>query len=525
MKNNKLWLSIVIVISLAFLVFSTSLLWVNTHNKALSIETAKELTIKSQWPDGVFYEVFVRSFADSNGDGIGDLNGLREKLGYLHDLGVEGIWLMPINPSPSYHGYDITDYYGINPQYGTMEDMENLLKEAHSLHMKVIIDLVINHTSSKHPWFQEALSNPNSKYRDWYIFAKENTNTSQLGDWGQKVWYGAGSNKYYALFWEGMPDLNYDNPEVRQEVVNIGEFWLKDVGVDGFRLDAAKHIYPEQDKTKNYPWWQEFRRELDKVKPNFYLVGEVWTANSEIANYLKDSLHSAFNFDLAKKIVGAVKDEQDNGLVNFLVKVRSFYQQKDPNYHDAIFLTNHDMDRVMSVLKNNQDQAKMAQALLLTLPGTPYLYYGEELGMLGAKPDERIREPFIWGVNDRSNPTWEVGRYNRNLLPLSEQEKDPNSLLNYYKAFIHLRQANDILAKGEIAPILVKEKGIIAFKRILNNEELIIVHNISKNSKNVLLPINEPVQVYFTSKPVTIEYKENTILQMKEYSTVILTRK
>jgi glycosidase len=166
------------------------------------------------WNDTVFYEIFVRSFRDSDGDGIGDFNGIIEKLDYLEGLGIRGIWLMPINPSPSYHGYDVTDYYAVNPDYGTLEDFKRLLEEAHKRDIKIIIDFVMNHTSSKHPWFQQALT-PGSPYHDWYVWSE--TDPGTLGPWGAKAWYRASNGQYYyAIFWDQMPDLNYENPAVRE---------------------------------------------------------------------------------------------------------------------------------------------------------------------------------------------------------------------------------------------------------------------------------------------------------------------
>lgn len=240
-------------------------------------------------PSTVFYEVFVRSFADSNGDGIGDFKGLTRKLDYLNDgnpdtdsdLGIGGIWLMPINPSPSYHGYDVTDYRQINPDYGTLDDFREFLNEAHKRGIKVIMDLVVNHTSKEHPWFKEAAADKSSSYRDWYVWAEDSgTATSGSSAAGSgNPWHSVRGDHYLGIFWEGMPDLNFDNPKVRKEITATGQFWLKQ-GVDGFRLDAAKHIYEDlqTDKSqattdKNVAWWQEFRSGLKEVKPDAYLVG------------------------------------------------------------------------------------------------------------------------------------------------------------------------------------------------------------------------------------------------------------
>jgi glycosidase len=211
------------------------------------------------WNDTVFYEVFLRSFYDSNGDGIGDINGLIEKLDYLNDgdpktktdLGITGIWLMPIFPSPSYHGYDVKDYYEINPDYGTMEDFNRLLEEAHLRGIRIVIDFVINHTSTEHPWFIEARKGEDSLYRNLYIWSEQKPD--YLGPWGQPVWHANyDQTYYYGVFWSGMPDLNFENQEVTNEINRIAAFWLEDIGVDGFRVDGARHLIEDGDIQKNF---------------------------------------------------------------------------------------------------------------------------------------------------------------------------------------------------------------------------------------------------------------------------------
>ena len=221
-------------------------------------------------PTRVYYSVFVQSFYDSNGDGIGDIPGLVTKLDYLKDLGVRGLWLLPVHPSPSYHKYDITDYYSIHPDYGTLDDYKTLVEEAHKRNMVVLLDLVINHTSNLNPWFQEASKGPANRYRDYYIwsdnpddFKAEPFHWHSLRDPNGKPMAGS---KYYGFFWWEMPDLNFENHEVRREIFKIASFWMKDVGVDGFRLDAAKYIYPENQPEKNIQWWKEFRDEAQKIK-------------------------------------------------------------------------------------------------------------------------------------------------------------------------------------------------------------------------------------------------------------------
>src|SRR5574342_674378 len=255
------------------------------------------------WNDTVFYEIFVRSFYDSDGDGIGDFNGITAKLDYLNDgdpntttdLGVTGLWLMPIHPSPSYHGYDVTDYYAVNPQYGTMDDFKRLLAEAHKRGIRVIIDFVLNHTSDQHPWFA-ASRDPNSPYRDWYVWSKTDPGT---GGW--RVAY---SGFYYGSFGDTMPDLNYRNPAVAKQMEDVVRFWLKDVGVDGFRLDAAKYLIEEgtviQNSDSTHSWYRQFRSFYRNLDPQAMTVGEVWDISPTAASYAEgDQLDLTFDFSLA----------------------------------------------------------------------------------------------------------------------------------------------------------------------------------------------------------------------------------
>jgi alpha-amylase len=247
----------------------------------------------SQETPRVCYEIFVRSFCDSNKDGIGDLNGITSKLDYLQDLGVEALWLTPFCKSPSYHKYDVVDYQVIDPEYGTMQDLERLIEEAHRRDIRIIIDFVINHTSSENKWFLEAKKGKDNPFRNYYswltpaqidsmgVAIREKTADS----WETNPWHWAkkgDTEKYYGMFWSGMPDLNMDEPKVRKEIYEIGRFWLEK-GIDGFRMDAAKHIYPEWEAPKAHDFWVEFRQEMEKIKPDVYIVGEVWTTAENVA--------------------------------------------------------------------------------------------------------------------------------------------------------------------------------------------------------------------------------------------------
>ncbi|GAB2566236.1 alpha-amylase family glycosyl hydrolase [Spirosoma areae] len=466
-------------------------------------------TAKPTGQTGVHYEIFVRSFADSNGDGIGDLNGVTKNLDYLKELGISAIWLMPINPSPSYHKYDVTDYYGIDPEYGTMADFKRLLTEAHRRNIKVIIDFVINHTSSKHPWFQKASAGPTGQYRNWYVWRTPkqidslNLATREAtADSGERSpWHGTGNGvtdeKYYGMFWSGMPDLNFDEPKVRQEIYKAGNFWLNDIGIDGFRLDAARHIYPDQDEAKNAPFWAEFGRAMEQAKPGVYTVGEVWAKAEQVAPYFR-GLKANFNFDLSFALQKLIAQETDSlGIVGMLARNRGIFTQTNPQFIDATMLTNHDQNRIGSVLNGNLNHQKVAASLLLTLPGNPYLYYGEELGMRGRKPDETIREPFLWAERsqDKQRTNWMRPSFSTDstVVPLARQQTDPNSLFGHYKRLIQYRNSHPVLNDNlsQLIETGIRQAGVVAFVRKSGNRSVLVVQNLTGKPMSVTLSAGE----------------------------------
>lgn len=460
-------------------------------------------------PSTVYYEIFVRSFYDSDGDGIGDLKGITEKLDYLNDgnpatkddLGIGGIWLMPINPSPSYHGYDVTDYRSINPDYGTIEDMQNLLTEAHKRGIKVIMDLVVNHTSKVHPWFVDSAKNNDGKYRNWYVWAEDQhrpvSGTSAAGS--GNPWHPLLGSHYMGTFWDGMPDLNFDNPQVRSEMKDIGTFWLKQ-GLDGFRLDAAKHIYEDllSDKSaattaKNVAWWQEFRQSMSKVNPEVYIVGEVWENSAvSVGAYLDHAFNSGFNFGLAESLISSAKTEKDSGVAFTLERTYKLYSQlSGSTFTDATFLTNHDKNRVMSQLQNEPLHAKMAASMLLTLPGNPFIYYGEEIGMLGVKPDEGIREPMRWTAGQPANgqTTWEPGSNNdaESGVNVESQLNSSDSLLERYRQLISIRGEIPALRDGDIRDYPSGNAGVMAYERITSGQQILVAHNLTGESLSIAI--------------------------------------
>lgn len=453
-----------------------------------------EKQLPSRLEGDVVYEIFLRSYADSDGDSIGDINGLISRLDYLQDLGIRAIWLMPVMPSPSYHKYDVTDYTSIDPEYGTPDDFKRLIQEAHRRNIKVIIDMVVNHTSSQHPWFIEASKGPENPYRHYYVWAHRDSvrdqirrKTITLDSDNITQWHPVNGDtireQYYGFFWGGMPDLNMDNPLVLQEFSDIGRFWLDTMNVDGFRLDAAKHIFPGEQAAKNHAFWKWFRRTMQDIKPDVYLVGEVWASAEEAAPYLP-GIPALFNFDLAYALADAVRAGQDSsGLIRRYRQIRGYYEKASPEFSDAVFLRNHDQNRILTELNDDPQAARLAAVILLTLPGTPYIYYGEEIGMKGRKPDEFIREPFLWDVpaRDSMRTRWETAVYStdESVVPLESQLRDSASYHHLYRKWIRLRNTDNVLRLGRLEEVASPDKRILMYKRVWNNETRLVIHNLS----------------------------------------------
>jgi alpha-amylase len=442
------------------------------------------------WKEIVFYEIFVRSFKDSTGDGIGDFQGLIQHFDYLNDgnpdthddLGIGGIWLMPINPSPSYHGYDVTDYYDVNPDYGTMEDFKELLSEAEKRGIKIIIDLVINHTSTEHPWFQAA-QDPASEFHDWYVWSDSHPQVP--GPWFQNAWHRNSQNNlyYYGIFWGGMPDLNFDNPAVTEEFLNITRFWLEEVGVDGFRVDAARYLFTDgiaqQDTRETITWFEEWREFYDAINPETFTVGEVWTDLQVTARY-RDGMNSLFMFDLAEDIKNGIYAPSPRRIINSYLDTLSYF----PEGEFSTFLANHDQQRVMSLFEGDINKARVAAFVYLTGPGVPFMYYGEEIGMQGNKPDELLRTPMQWttepGGGFTSGTPWQPLNADFTTVNVTLQDQDPDSLLNLYRTLVHLRNQHPALRTGAYLPFTSNCQQLYPILRVDGDQALLLLANLSR---------------------------------------------
>ena len=464
------------------------------------------------WNDAVFYEVFVRSFFDQSGDGIGDFKGLTQKLDYLNDgnpethddLGITGIWLMPMMKSPSYHGYDVADYYAVEPDFGTMQDFEEFMAAAHARGIKVIIDLVMNHSSSQHPWFTQSADHQND-YRDWYIWSDNNPGSP--GPWGQTVWHPENGDYFYGLFWEGMPDLNYTHPPVKAEMFEVVKFWL-DKGVDGYRLDAIKYLIEDgpllENTSQTYALLEEFNDVYKTENPEALTVGEVWSSTQSIIPYVQnDRLDLCFEFGLAGAILDAVNNGNPQSIENQLETVQNSY----PMLQYATFLTNHDIDRVFSTLGGSAEKMKLAASIYLTLPGIPFVYYGEEIGLAGTGDHLNIRRPMHWTDGSHagfSNVTpWQSPGGNFLTNNVKDMDENPNSILRHYKKLIGIRNEQPALRRGQTLLLTHNSDKVFSFARIHEAEAILVVSNTGTAAENPTLSLSRsalPPGEYFITE-------------------------
>ena len=506
-------------------------------------QTIAEIKALGTSPDDnyrTFYEIFVYSFCDSDGDGIGDLQGVISKLDYLEELGIQGIWFMPIHPSTSYHKYNVSDYYAIDPQYGTMEDFEELLAECDKRDIHVIIDLVVNHTGSEHVWFKEAVSylqslpagaeaDPNEcKYLDYYFFSKESGNGSRPVEGTD--WY------YEGMFDFTMPDVNLGNEATREEIKNIMQFWI-DKGVDGFRLDAAKEFY-SGSVSKNVEVLSWIQQTATSLKPDCYLVAEVWESFNQIAAYYESGITSIFNFafgnsdgKIVKVLQGAGNESVVTTYATALQKADTAYRSKNPDYIDAPFLSNHDVGRIYGFSGRDENKMKMAAAMNLFMGGSAFIYYGEEIGMPGSGNDPSKRAPFYWNEardNGTTNPPPECELpENYELGSLEQQRGDADSLYNYYRQVIAIRNALPQIARGiPTAETALNTGCVSAHRKTWNEKECIILMNINGEEAKVdLSGYGDWLLAASLSAEGSSITLDETTLNLPAWGVVILTPK
>lgn len=489
------------------------------------------------WRDGVIYQIYPRSFADSNGSGIGDLEGITSRLDYLQELGVDALWLSPINSSPDVDfGYDVSDYLDIDPKFGRMADFEKLIREAEKRGIRIVMDLVLNHTSNQHEWFKQSRSSRNNAYHDWYIWHDADEKGKPPNNWqavfGGKAWEWDESAQqyYYHMFYKEQPDVNWRNPKVRAALLDVFRFWA-DKGVKGFRLDVF-NVYFKDALLRNNPTKLIARRPFDKQihlydfdqpelmdvlkdirkildgYPDAYAVGETFFATPEkAAGYSgKDILHAAFNFKFLENRWDESKYRQI-----ILDWEKALGEEKWPTY----VLNNHDTKRSATRFGEGEDDSrlKVAAAMLLTLRGTPYLYYGEEIGMRDIKlkrsqildPIGKLYWPFHKGRDGcRAPMQWDASAHagfskSKPWLPLhpnypernvENQLRDRDSLLNFYKSLLILRRKEPVLVHGSLGFVADALRGVMAYNRVLNKSKALILLNFTSSTQRVVLPDN-----------------------------------
>lgn len=476
-----------------------------------------------------YYEIFVYSFYDSDGDGIGDLNGVTEKLDYIEDMGFNGIWLMPIMPSPTYHKYDVLDYYSIDEQYGTLEDFKTLVDECHKRDIRIIIDMVINHSSSEHTWFKTACDYlrtlPEDEepdltvcpYVDYYNFSREQENGSYYTVTGSD-WY------YEAVFDYGMPDLNLNNETLRKEIEDIAAYWIG-IGVDGFRMDAAMH-YEESDVTFNTEVLNWLYSYCASLNPDFYMVSEVWASEAMITDYYASETPSMFNFDLADsegKLIKAARGKyKAANLVTSMIAYQTEFSQMYEDYIDAPFITNHDTGRVSNALLSDENDVKMAGGLLMMMNGSPFVYYGEEIGMSskGTK-DENKRLSMYWSDTNEEGMTTGPENADEGIVSsfasVEEQLEDETSILNYYKRALQLRNENPEIARGTITLVdALCNEHQAALLKTWEDSTIAIVYNTSDEEMRIDLTGTEleemDIRGYLTLNDEEIVLENSTLI-------------
>ncbi|MBD5085417.1 MAG: glycosidase [Clostridiales bacterium] len=490
-----------------------------------------------------WYEIFVYSFCDSDGDGIGDLQGVISKLDYITDMGFNGIWLMPIMPSNSYHKYDVKDYLAIDPVYGTMDDFDELAAECNKRGIKLIIDLVLNHTSPEHPWFaaardyleslgpDEEPSAEECQYYGYYNFVKGNPSSN--------AWYQVGSSDYYyeGQFSPEMPDVNFASQELRKDFEAIMDFWLEK-GVGGFRLDAVKEFYSgATDKNVEVlSWVNDY---VKSAKPDAYIVGECWEGLLTYAQYYASGVDSFFDFEFAgptgiitKTINYSGAENSAQAYAKALVRVQNSIREYREDAIDAPFFVNHDLARAAGYMSYDARKVKMAAALNILMSGSAFVYYGEEIGMTGSGRDENKRAPMFWSADaDAAGITkgpQDMEPQENRFASAEEQMKAEDSIYSFYKDTILLRNQNPEIARGTVARLEeVEDQDIAAISKTYDGKTIYMLYNVSEtDEKQVEMSQYGELEVagYLSVDGGEVTIEDGTVT-LPSYSVVVLAEK
>ncbi|MBN1666318.1 MAG: maltose alpha-D-glucosyltransferase [Anaerolineales bacterium] len=495
------------------------------------------------YKDAVFYEVYVRAYRDSNADGHGDLRGLIEKLDYIQELGVDCIWLLPIYPSPlEDDGYDIADYYGIHPDYGNLDDFKTLVEAAHSRGLRLIADLVVNHTSDQHPWFQAARKDPDSPYRDYYVWSDTDEKYQQAriifldteqSNW---TWDEQAGQYFWHRFYSSQPDLNFDNPAVQEEMFKIARFWL-DLGIDGFRVDAVPYLFErEGTNCENLPethtYLKALRSMVEREYPGRILLCEANQWPEDVRPYFGDGdeFHMGFHFPIMPRLYMALKKEHWEDLAAILARTPSI----PADCQWCIFLRNHDeltlemvteaerqwmwqvyapeermrlnlgiRRRLAPLLDNDRRKIEVLNSILFTLPGSPILYYGDEIGM-GDNiwlPDRNgVRTPMQWTSHPASGfsqadpeqfyaPIIDAAPYRPEQVNVADQQADPGSMYNTLRNMIAVRKQHPVFGRGKFEWAQCDNPSVLAYWRKRNQERVLVIHNLTGQLQTVKISI------------------------------------
>ena len=507
------------------------------------------------YKDAVFYEVYVRAYRDSNGDGHGDLAGLTEKLDHIKDLGVDCIWLLPIYPSPlNDDGYDIADYYGVHPDYGTVDDFKNLVAEAHARGMRVIADLVLNHTSDQHPWFQAARKDPDSPYRDYYVWSDTDQKyletriiftDTEPSNWS---WDEVAGQYFWHRFFSSQPDLNFDNPEVREEMKKVAKFWL-DMGIDGFRADAVPYLIErEGTNNENLPETHEYLRELrayiDEHYPGRILLCEANMWPEDVRPYFGEpsepggaEFQMGFHFPIMPRIYMALKKGDVSDMVEILNRTPPIPEE----CQWCTFLRNHDeltlemvteeerqwmweqyapdprmklnlgiRRRLAPLLDNDRRKIEVANSILFTLPGSPIIYYGDEIGMgdnIWLDDRNGVRTPMQWTSEPASGfseadpdqfyaPVIDTNPFDPGTVNLVDQQADLNSLFHTIKGMVTIRKQYKSFGWGSFKWLDAGTPAVAAYERRYKDERLIIINNLTDQNQLISIPVKNSHAIY-----------------------------
>lgn len=490
------------------------------------------------YKNAVFYEISVRAFKDSNGDGHGDLRGLTEKLDYLQSLGVDCLWLMPVYPSPLRDdGYDIADYYNINPAYGTLDDFKFLLNQAHRRGIRIIMDLVLNHTSDAHPWFQSARSDRNSPYRDYYVWSDTDQKytdariiflDTERSNW---TWDQQAGQYYWHRFYASQPDLNFDNPRVQEEMLNVARFWLN-MGIDGFRADAVPYLFErEATNCENLPethaYLKKLRVFMEQHYPRRILLCEANQWPEDVRPYFGDGdeFHMGFHFPIMPRIFMALKKGHYEDMRAIMQRTPAIPE----SCQWCTFLRNHDeltlemvtederqwmwqqyapdprmklnlgiRRRLAPLLDNDRRKIELANALLFSLPGSPIIYYGDEIGMgdnLNLPDRNGVRTPMQWDSTPTAGFTSAVpfapfpnDPYSPQFVNVDSQINDPHSLLNTMRQMIALRKSQPAFGGSDMTWLETGNPAIAAYLRQHAGQTLLILNNLSSQPQTAYIP-------------------------------------